>query len=560
MRLRANSARALLALLLAGSAVAQVFKVQGGTSTLLNAEGGSVEFKAPNYDGSVGLGFFEGHFEYGAEARRLFHGYTLLAGDDTVPFTLATDVFDSSHYFSARGIGATRKSSESSFYVFAGATSTWLGTGFFNAATSNDPVGIFFYERKLTDRLRFFSRDIVSNRQTLLQGLEWKQNKWLKASLTAGLGSNQKYFASALDAETEKFAFKASYVLMGDMFQRVTVLSPTSSEVNKGNVQMLYKPNQFISLTTGHENILEPLTLGGPMQQASVDQFSADFHVEKFYFGTGLFTSTASGRGSQGTNLYAGRRIGQRFEVNANYFRSTPRGMQTTTSTTPTSTPASQTTVILSGTVRERFSSRFSLLQLITRTGGQTTFAFGGDFTSNRLLLRADYQNVYLPFRPDHPFEQALALNASFRVIGPWQMTAASNVAPDGHLRYAFGVSTYLYRLNGMIANSSADSFSIAKYLVQGVVKDDQGEPVEGAALRIGKQVVYTDSSGRFMTRFSKRGPFPLRVAPEEFISNGLYEVVSAPTEAKATTEDNVSDVLVMVRRVPRRKSTSQLQ
>jgi hypothetical protein len=144
MPLRANSARALLALLLAGSAVAQVFKVQGGTSTLLNAEGGSVEFKAPNYDGSVGLGFFEGHFEYGAEARRLFHGYTLLAGDDTVPFTLPTDVFDSSHYFSARGIGAIHKNSESCLYVFAGATSTWLGTGFFNAATSNDPVGILF--------------------------------------------------------------------------------------------------------------------------------------------------------------------------------------------------------------------------------------------------------------------------------------------------------------------------------------------------------------------------------------------------------------------------------
>src|SRR5579863_5510442 len=107
--LRAKCALMVLAMLLAGSAGAQVFRVQGGTSTLLNAEGGSVEFKAPNYDGSVGLGFFDGHFEYGAETRYLFHGYTVLAGDDSVPFTLPTDVFDSSHYFSARGIGVTRK-------------------------------------------------------------------------------------------------------------------------------------------------------------------------------------------------------------------------------------------------------------------------------------------------------------------------------------------------------------------------------------------------------------------------------------------------------------------
>jgi len=540
--LRAKCALILLAMLLAGSAGAQVFRVQCGTSTLLNAEGGSVEFKAPNYDGSVGLGFFNGHLQYGAETRYLFHGYTVLAGDDSVPFTLPTDVFDGSHYFSARGIGATRKDDDSTFYAFAGTTSTWLGTGFFNAAKSNDPVGIFFYQRRLSKRLTFFSRDILSNRQTLLQGVEYRPNQWLKASLTDGIGSNQKYFASSLDAETQKLAFKASYVVTGDGFRRVTVISPMSSEVNKGNVQMLYRPNEFVTITTGHENILEPLTPGGPMQAASVNQLSGDFHIEKVYFGTGLFTSNASGRSTQGTNLYVGRRIGQRLEVNTNYFRSKPQS---------NNAAPSQTTTVLSGTVRESFSSRFSLLQLISRTNGQTTFAFGGDFTSNRLLLRADYQNVYLPFRPDRPFQQALALNVALRVAGPLQITAASNIAPDGHLRYSFGVSTYLYRFRGMAMNANSDSFSIAKYVVQGVVKDDQGIPVEGAALHIGKEVVYTDSCGRFMARFSKRGPFPLSVAPDEFINNGVYEVVSAPSQVSAAAEDDATNVQVVVRRVP---------
>jgi hypothetical protein len=536
MCLRAKCALIGLVMLLAGRAGAQVFRIQGGTSTLLNAEGGSVEFKAPNYDGSVGLGFFNGHFEYGAEARYLYHSYTLLAGDESVPFTLPTDVFDSSHYFSARGIGAMRKDAESSFYAFAGTTSTWLGTGFFNAATSKDPVGLFFYECEVSKRLKLFSREILSHRQTFVQGVEYKPNPWLKASLTVGIGSNQKYVASAIEAETQRLAFKASYVIAGDSFRRVTVISPMSSEVNKGNVQMLYKPADFVTITTGHENILEPLTPGGPAQQASVNQVSTDFHVERFYFGTGLFTSNASGRSTQGTNLYVGRRIGRRFEVNTNWFQSKPQRGEITT--------------ILSGTVRENFSSRFSFLQLISRTGGQTTFAFGGDFTSNRLLLRADYQNVYLPFRPDRPFQQALALNVAFRVAGPWQLTAASNVAPDGHLRYSFGASTYLYRFRGM-TSASSDSFSIAKYLVQGVVEDDHGLPVEGAALHIGKQVVYTDSSGHFLVRFSKRGPFPLSVAPEEFITNGVYEAVSAPSEVKAETDEAASEVEVVVRRVP---------
>jgi hypothetical protein len=536
MYLRAKCALILLTVLLAGRAGAQVFRVEGGTSTLLNAEGGSVEFKAPNYDGTVGLGFFDGHFRYGGDSRRVYNGYTMLAGDESIPFTLPTDVFDASHYFSARGIGATRKDADGSFYAFAGTTSTWLGTGFFDAATSDDPVGMFFYERKLNDQLKLFSRNILSRRQTFLQGLEYSPNRSLKASLTGGTGSNQKFFAAAVDEETEKLALKASYVITGDMFQRITVLSPMSSEVNKGNVQLLYKPTDFATITTGHENILEPVTPGGPMQQASVNQFSTDFHIKRFYFGSGLFTSNASGRSTQGKNLYIGRRIGRLLEVNTNWFQSKPKSGVTST--------------ILSGTVRENFSSRFSLLQLISRTDGQTTFAFGGDFTSNRLMLRADYENVYLPFRPERPFEQALALNVALRVAGPWQLTAASNVAPDGHLRYSFGASTYLYRLRGMMSAQS-ETFSIAKYLVQGIVKDDHDVPVEGAALHIGKEVVYTDSSGRFLVRFSKRGPFPLSVAPDEFITNGVYEAVSAPAEVKAETEDTATDLQVVIRRVP---------
>src|SRR6266498_2107048 len=534
----AQRAMLVVIALLATGASAQVFRVQGGTSTMLNAEGGSVEFKAPNYDGSFGLGYYNGQVMFGGETRYKYHAYTVLAGDDSVPFTLPTDIFDSSHYFSARGAGITRSDRDRSVYAFAGTTSTWLGTGFFNAATSDSPVAIFFYRRKLSDNLRFVSRNIASSRHTAPESLEFTPQKWMKASATGCVGSNQKYFAAGIDTETQKLAFKSSYVVTGDMFRRVTVISPDSSEVNKGNVQMLYRPNDYVSVMTGHQNILQPLTVGGPMESASVDQISTDLHVHRFYFSTGLFTSKATVGNTRATNLYVGRRIGQRFEVNTNYFDSQSSN--------------GYGTAILSGTIRENFSSRFSLLQLISRTAGQTTFAFGGDYISNRLMVGADYQNVYLPFRPDRPFQQALALNVSLRVSGPLQITAASNVAPDGHLRYSIGASTYLYRVRGMVMNAnSPDSFSISKYVIQGVVVDDQGAPVEGAALHIGRQLAYTDSSGRFLLRLSKRASFPFSIAPEEFITNGVYQVVSAPSEVHSESEDGATDVQVVVRRVP---------
>lgn len=543
---RLHCALVLVVFAAAASAHAQVFRVQGGGSTLFNAQGGTLEIKAPDYDGSFGFGFYNGKPELGGNSRYQFRRYTVLAGDENIPFTLPTDIFDASHYFSARGLGLTRKFEDSRFYAFAGATSTGMGTGFFSAASVDRPAGVFFYERTLNGNLKFFSRNIVSNTQTSLQGFEWKANEWLKAAVTAGTGSNHVYFASSLDAETTRLAFRSSYVLTGDHFQRVTLANPFSSEVNKENVQMLYKPNGFSSFTAGHENILEPVTLGGTMQQASVDQFSSDFRIQRFYFGSGLFSSDAEGRKSTGENLYVGRRIGQRLEVNANYFLSQPPAKPSM---------VSQKISILSGTIRANFSSRLSLLQLISRTEGQTTLAFGGDFTTNRFQVRADYQNVYLPFRPTHPFEQALALNVTFRVKGPLQLTAASNVAPDGQLRYTFGASTYLYRLTGMASNGvSEESFSIAKYIIQGFVKDDQGLPIEGAALHIGREITYADSSGHFQVRVSKHGPYAIGVVPDEFLTNIVYELVSAPVQARAEVDGVAGDVQIVLRHKNLRK------
>jgi len=151
------------------------------------------------------------------------------------------------------------------------------------------------------------------------------------------------------------------------------------------------------------------------MQQATVNQVSVDLLSNG-----SISARVCSVRPPRAVRLrdklLRGTPIRQLLEVNANYFRSAPGGQRndvkpqprpggtTTGSTTPTSTTPGPAEVILSGTLRERFSSRFSLLQLISRTEGQTTVAFGGDFTSNRLMARVDYQNVYLPFRPSQPF------------------------------------------------------------------------------------------------------------------------------------------------------------
>src|SRR4051812_3757340 len=147
-------------LLVAPAAVGQVFRVQGGVSTMFNAEGASVDIKGPNYDANMGAGFFDGHLALGGFVRSRMGAYTIVSGDNNLSFDLPTDVFDSTHYFSARGVGVSKTGHDGGFYGFLGMTSSWFGTSFFQAAQSETPVGILFFDRRLKPDLHFYSREI----------------------------------------------------------------------------------------------------------------------------------------------------------------------------------------------------------------------------------------------------------------------------------------------------------------------------------------------------------------------------------------------------------------
>ena len=516
---------------------AQIIKLEGGDSSLFQAEGGSLEVKGPNYSGSVGAGIFEGRFEVGAQVRTHLAGYTLSAGDDLVRFDLPTDIFDSDFYFSARGMGVSKEEKNQSIYLFGGLTSTWLGTGFFQAAQAESPVAILFFRRRLSNTLQLFSRGVFSGHSTSLEALEWRPRKWLTTAVTAGMGSNRGYFASSLNADLKKWRVRASYVDANPEFRRVTVPSLLNSEADKENIEVTYQPNSSLSINAGRRNLLQPLTFDSPLSAATVNNIGGSFRIGATYFGAGWFSSSVMNRSTKGVNLYAGRRFHQRLEVTGNYFNS----------------HASDgfSDAMLTGTFREIISPRFSLLQLVTRSAGLTTFAYGGEFLTNRFSVRADYQNVYLPLRPDRPFEQALALNASIRVLGPIQITAASNVAPDGHIRYTFGGTTYLYRYKGLSPwqSRAPESYSFPKYLVQGVVRDEEQNPIAGAALRINGEILYTDDAGRFFYRFRKQGKIRFEVAVEEFLAPGVFEVVSAPSQVSAEPQDRAQDTTVVLRR-----------
>jgi hypothetical protein len=88
----------------------------------------------------------------------------------------------------------------------------------------------------------------------------------------------------------------------------------------------------------------------------------------------------------------------------------------------------------------------------------------------------------------------------------------------------------------------------MARYVVRGAVRDEQGHAVEGAAVEIGGEVVFTNSTGEFFLRVGRPTRTSVRVLTGEFLLPGQWEVVSAPAEVEAGPETGPGIAIVLRR------------
>lgn len=523
--------------LLAGAqAQGQVFRIGAGSSSLFQAQGGMLEVRGRNYEGWVGVGEANGRLRLGLFGRFQYHKLTFRVGDDNLKFEMPTDIFGSNHYFQVRGVGVTRTFGNTKVLAFGGTTSTTFGSPFFRVADMDQPVGLLFVDTQLSPKVKAFSRNVVAQSRTSIHGLEWKTRPWLTTSVAVGMGSGERYFAVGFDADRDWISLKGSYIEAGNRFRRIQVDTPVSTEVDGANLVATVRPWSNVVITAGHQNFLEPNLSGNQdPARATVNNLQGSATLKGFRVGGGLYQSSVRGVSNLGTFLWGGRRITDRVDANLNYFHSRPENG-----------PASSQ---FSAVVRETISPRIELLQLISRSNGQTTMSFGGHFLSNRFTIGVDYQTLYMPFSPT-PFTQAVVLKVRFRPFGNVDLNAQTYVTPDGKLRYtAFG-NTSVYRYGGLRVGEGSLNFKLENKIIRGRVVDEKNEPVNGAALRIGKELVFSDVQGQFFLRVNKARAYTVKVVTEEFILPGYFEVVSAPAQVQAVAEDSPEEIVIVVRRV----------
>ena len=525
-----------IALVCSRPAAGQVFELTGGSSSLLNAEGGSFEVHAANYTGRIDLGYL-GRPSLGFAFSRPYKKSLIGAGDQQIPFVLPTDLFDHSFYFLGRGMSLSRKATGGNLFLFAGATSNGFFVPFLNIARSDTPAGAIFYERQLSPTLRFFSHNILSQRQTSIQAVEWSGRKDTKMALSAGLGNNQPYWSSSFTLDKHWMSLDASYARSGDAFRRVLVATPQLAENDRENIRFELTPVKNVRIVVSRNNYISSFA-PNVVERAMVQGFGAGGGVGGFQLYGSLFRSSTQLGDSSALALGVRRLITRHFEAGVDFLRS---GYAE-------SAPAHS----LVGSVREILNSRFSLTQIITHSSGQTNVAFGGNFISNLVTVSVDYQTVFLPFAQNAPgqFQQVIVLGLHFQLPHGVQFNMATNVTPLGQVRYTAYASTYAYHGQGSDTPGASFNGAFFHNVVRGHVVDAQDEPIAGAALRIGGELVVTDSEGNFLIRMKKPGELNLQVAFEEFTAPGNYVTISAPATVSAMREGDAQDYKIVLKRV----------
>ena len=516
---------------------AQVFEVNGGSSSLYEAQGGTLSARGSSFDASLGAGVVAGKFVGGANFTKMQGRYTYIFGDDYVHFVFPTDIFDSSHYLIALGAGVKTTVLDTDVFAFAGATSSDFNSPLFEGVRAESPAGILFLKKQILPDLQASSRMVFSGQTTAIQSLEWAPADKLNIAVSGGVGANQPYGAVSLDFRRPWIDLKSAYIEAGSQFRRVAVETPLLSEPDRDNLEVTIRPSKYFSFSGGRQNFLTPLGNSQSNVQSSVDQISGATRVAGTGFSASLYHSTYLGNFNNATAYTANRDFFSRLHATTSYLESRP-----------SDGPKSRAFV---STFEEVLSPRLNVIEMVNRSQGQTTVSFGGGLLSNLASVTAEYQTYYVPERNTSPFEQALILDVQLHLFHGITVHGATFVAPDGSLRYTADTQAMMTREGVFSPSDGGDAMvsgDIGSSLLHGTVVDPAGRPIAGAALMIDKLLIYTNDNGEFFVRERKPHTHVLTVLVDQFLNGGSYKVVSAPPTVRSGGSNQPPTVIVVQR------------
>lgn len=527
-----------LALLAAPARVAAqtVMEVQGGGSSLSGGYGATANFWRPGMDGWVGLGYLDG-LRVGASLRKAVNRDTLRIGNDALVMRLPTDIFSSGLNLLVQGLGYSGGDAKTSYLAFGGASSTGRGSQSFQPTSIEAPMGALFLQRRVAPTVRLTANVIFADRQTVLPGVQWEPTPDLTTALVSGFGSNQPYAASSVILRRGRAEVKASYAWNPQRFRRASVPVPDQTEVDRENLMVTYALSSEFSVGVSRQNFVQDSARAVAPVRATGNSVFAGGQVSDFRLAAGLYDSRSAGIRNLSSYFAVGRELSRWLDAELFLLQSRPAGMPTVI------TPFAN--------LRWRISPRLGLTQQVSLNNGHPVVLFGANLATPVGEFSADYQIVHQPFQPFNPFRSALNLTARLQ-LGSYSTSIGTFVRPDGSVDYAASGSTFLYMGSfGGVQPQQVGSGRMARYVIRGTVRDESGNPIEGAAVDLGGEVVFTNSTGQFLLRVKRPNRYAVTVLPAEFLLPGQWEVASAPTDVMAAEESRAGQVEIILRHPP---------
>jgi hypothetical protein len=510
-----------------------VVEVQGGGSSLVDGYGATANFWRSSVDGWIGLGYLNG-FRAGAFLRKALNKDTVGVGNTALVMRLPTDIFTPGFNLLVQGVSYARGNARTSYFGFAGASSAGVGAPSFQPTDIERPMGALFLQHQAAPTVRVTTSAIFADKQTVLPGLSWQPLPTVTTAFVAGVGSGRPYGASSLSLRQGRLEVKTSYVWNPDRFRRAAVPLPNQAEVDRENAAITYDLSPEFSIGIARQNFVQDSSDAQLPVRAAGNTVFAGGRIRNFRLSAGLYDSHSQGSANLSSYFAVGRELARWLDAELFVLQSRPDGQPAIT------TPLAN--------LRWRLSPRVGLSQQISIQDGRPRVLFGAGLITSIGEFAVDYQIVHRPFKPLNPFHSALNLTARLQ-LGGYSTSLGTYIQPDGTVDYSASGSTFLYM--GAFGGAQPQQIGgrISQYVIRGNVRDESGNPVEGAAVDLSGEVTFTNSSGEFLLRVRRPSRYIVTVLPAEFLLPGTWEVVTAPTQVTASAEARAVPVEIVLRR-----------
>ena len=557
---RRSAAVALLILCWPRPGRSQAFEISGGASTIYGAAGGTLVIHGQDTETNVGAGLENHRFAAGGAMVKRLHDGTETLGLQQVRTDVPTDIFNQAHMMVGVGagvkVGDAAKGDE--IRSFAGMSSLDGGSPLFTSGDLERAAYFTQWTRQVSEECRSVATGSYLRQSLALESLACslgRKSEWHLAG-TAGGGSAGLYGAASAAYDGERLRLQAEYVAAGREVDRGTETYGPTPEPVGANVSLEYKLSRAWTASAAHQQFTLAAyedsgnpQLDTPAERTSLNQIGVDYHLR----GTGVSLSALSSSllpqnaaGVAGHSAAAAifgtsnRSFAGTFEHDFGALRWTENLVESTASN-----GFRETMSISSLALRVNPHLMGSLSADVT--DGHVTFAPGGELLTASTSLRVDYELLYVANRPQQPFQQAAVVSAGLRLWHDLAFEVSSAVGPTGVVGYTFRFTTFGAR-NAPAAQAGM-GIRLGDSVLEGMVVDERGQPIEGAALEIDANHLYTDSKGSFCFRERRPGSHLLQVLTADFLTPGDFQVASAPVHVVSRLESDATPVRIVVTR-----------